>query len=147
MDEIKQLISTDMLKTSLLAEIPEKRSSLYFRYNKVSDTLMLLVTSPETETIVHYMDENVAILYIPNSNEVVGFQIEDFTVGFLPKYQALQRKWRMAAKGIHPVDFGDLTIAVEEQKLEVAIQIVRSAEPRIGKAGKELERALEYACV
>jgi hypothetical protein len=87
----------------------------------------------------------VAILYIPDSYEIVGLQIEDFVGKFMPKYNSLQTAWKLSDSGIRKDNLWDLTLAVEERKLTVALEVIKAAEPLIGQPAQWLERALEYA--
>ncbi|NOH01168.1 MAG: hypothetical protein HND47_03925 [Chloroflexi bacterium] len=146
MDAVKKLVSTNSLKTTLLsAMVKRKKSPLFFHYDDEMDVFMLLLADPNTETVVHYVDEHVAILYIPDSHEIVGLQIEDFVNQFMPKYNSLQRAWKLSDAGIRRDNLWDLTLAVEKQKITVALEVLKATEPLIGQPAQWIERALEYA--
>ena len=125
--------------------VQRKRAPLFFHYEEETDVFMLLLADPATETVVHYVDENVAILYIPDSYEIVGLQIEDFVNQFMPKFNSLQKAWKLSDLGIRPGNLWDLTLVVEEQKITLALEVLKAAEPLIGQPAKWIERALEYA--
>jgi len=144
MEKIKRLVESSDLKTNYLAALRNKQS-LNFHYDDLSDTLMFLFTSPEEETIVHYLDRNVAILYRSNDKEIVGLQIEDFESEFIPTYSDLKEVWCLSDFGINNKNVWDLTIAAEEQKMIVALKIIKTKELLIGKPAKEFERVLQYA--
>lgn len=144
MDKIKRLMNSSELKTSYLEELP-KRNTLNFHYDDLSDTLMFLFVSPEQETIVHYLDRNVALLYRPDDNEIVGLQIEDFENEFVPTFSELKKVWCLSDFGFNDKNVWDLTIAAEKQKMIVALEIVKTKESLIGKPAKEFERVLQYA--
>ena len=57
-----------------------------FYYNEQVDSFTLLIVSQKIKKIVHYIDEHVALLYDPETKEIVGVRIESFQKGFLPKY-------------------------------------------------------------
>lgn len=125
--------------------VKRKKSPLFFHYDDEMDVFMLLLADPNTETVVHYVDEHVAILYIPDTHEIVGLQIEDFVSQFMPKYISLQRAWKLSDAGIRRDNLWDLTLAVEEQKITVALEVLKATEPLIGQPAQWIERALEYA--
>ncbi len=144
MDAIKRLVKTMDLKTNFLSDIKEK-PNLIFHYDDLSDTLILLFISPDQETIVHYLDRNVAILYRPGDLEIVGLQIEDFDSEFVPMYSDLEKVWCLSDFGINDRNVWDLTLEAEQRKLILALQIVKEKEKIIGGSAKEFERVLEYA--
>jgi hypothetical protein len=146
MDAIKRLVATSSLKTSFLARVSERKPQLFLNYNDESDILMLMVAPQDTETVVHYIDHNVAVLYTPDDLEIVGLQIEDFESEFVPLYNSLKKTWRLRDTGIKRGSVWDLTLAVEEKKLKVAIEVVKAAHPILGRPADELEKVLAYAC-
>ncbi len=107
---------------------------------------MLLVTSPEIETVVHYIDRNVAVLYTPDNLEIVGLQIEDFESEFIPMYSSLQKIWSLRDTEIVRGNVWDLTVAVEEKKIKVALEVVKATKSVLGNPATELEKVLAYAC-
>ena len=107
---------------------------------------MLMVAPQETETVVHYVDRNVAVLYTPDDLEIVGLQIEDFESEFVPLYSSLKKTWRLRDTEIKRGNVWDLTLAVEEKKIRVAIEVVKATQPILGHSADALEKVLEYAC-
>jgi hypothetical protein len=91
---IKRLIETGELKTNRL----RAATSTYSDYDEDFDALILLVVPPDTETVVHYLDDepHVALLYEPDSLEIVGVQIEDFELSFIPWLEASKREWKLS---------------------------------------------------
>ncbi len=143
MAEIKPLISTSELKTTLLASlIRQGQRPLFVHYDSEFDALMLLVVPPETETVVHYVDDHIALLYQPDTLEIVGMQVEDFEHSFLPAHENVQRVWRLSDTGNELENVGDMILAVERMKPEVAREVVKAAEDLLGKPGQELVKAL-----
>src|SRR5258707_1936385 len=81
---LERLVKTSDLKTGFLAAAAKsKHRSIHIDYDKRFDALMLLLVPPETETIVHYVDDHVALLYRSENLEIVGIQVEEFERGFL----------------------------------------------------------------
>ena len=99
MDAIKRLVSTDALKTNFLSQMAGKRTPLFLHYDEEADTLMLILGSPNVETVVHYVNDDVALLYTPDKLEIVGLQIEDFQSEFVPMYNSLQKVWKLSNLG------------------------------------------------
>lgn len=143
MDEIKQLVSTADLKTTLLSKLAaEKSRHTYVKYDDVFDALMLLVVSPEHETVVHYVDDHVALLYLPDSLEIVGLQIEDFEYSFVPEHEAVSKVWRLSTSGVKLESLGDMILAVEKAKPEVAREVVKATESVLGEPAAEFAALL-----
>jgi hypothetical protein len=146
MDAIQQLVPTKSLKTSFIAQVAQEKPELFFNYNDESDTLMLLVIDPDNETIVHYLDKNVAVLYTPDNLEIVGLQVEDFVRDFMPHYNSLKKAWSIRNTQIKLGNVWDLRLVAQEKQFEVALEVVRAVKPIIGQPATELEKAFEYAC-
>jgi hypothetical protein len=93
---LERLVSTDQLKTTLLAEMVrgEREGQAYTRYNSVFDALMILVVPPDTATVVHYLNDHMALLYRPDDYEIVGEQIEAFEHSYLPANTRLEQSWQ-----------------------------------------------------
>lgn len=143
MDEIKPLISNTDLKTTLLERLAaDKSTQVFVKYDDVFDALMLLVVSPEHETVVHYVDDHVALLYLPDSLEIVGLQVEDFEHSFVPQHEAVSRVWRLSASGIQLNNVGELILAVEKMKPAVAREVAKAAEDIVGEPATELATLL-----
>lgn len=79
---IKQLVKTASLT------LPFLPCNVSLRYDSESD---MLIAAPATESIVHYVDERLALLYDPDTLEVVGFQIEALCHSFLKMKQNDQK--------------------------------------------------------
>jgi hypothetical protein len=129
MAELKPLIATDQLKTSLLAGLAKKKPQQCFvNYDDDFDALMILVVSPDTETVVHYLDEHIALLYQPETLEIVGLQVEAFESNFVPSHSSVQRVWRLSdAVGSKLESVGDMLLVVEKIKPEVAREVVNAS--------------------
>jgi hypothetical protein len=143
MDKIKQLVKTNQLKTNYLSNFHQ--SKIFFHYDDLSDTLMLLFISPERETVVHYLDKYIAILYMPEDNEIVGLQVEYFQSDFVPMYEDLQRDWCLSNFVDKRENFGDLTLRVESKKISIALKVIKAKQNVIGKPAEEFKKALAYA--
>ena len=126
---IQRLMETKNLRTTLLQKLDEGTGGLaFFNYDEDIDILLFLIVPPTTETIAHYVDEHVALLYQPEDREVVGLQVEDFRETFLPKYADVRRAWRLSDATKEFEDLGDLVIAVRRQEPMVAREVVKVTE-------------------
>jgi hypothetical protein len=143
MDETKHLVSTENLRTTLIEQLAkEGRQSLFVKYDSAFDALIVLVVSPELETVVHYVDDHVALLYLPDTLEIVGLQVEDFEYSFVPQHEALSRLWRLSDTGIKLDNFGDMILAVEKIRPAVAREVVKATEAIVGEPAVELAALL-----
>ncbi len=114
MAHIERLTRTDELKLDRLIRFLKNPVGANFVYAPAFDAAMILLVPPEVETVVHYLegDEQMALLYDPETMEAVGLQIEGFARSFVPQHEALQhgvtREVARAAEAIfrhgrHPI--------------------------------------------
>jgi hypothetical protein len=140
---IERLVPTSELKTGYLAKLAKSKSqSLFVSYDKEFDALTLQVVPPEVETVVHYVDDNVALLYRPADLEVVGLQVESFERSFLPRHESVRKVWKLSDACADLDDFGDVILIVERLKSKVAQEVAKAAEDVLGEPGAELVAAL-----
>lgn len=123
MAALKQLINPKDLKTNyinFLANGKKLRSNVH--YDKVLDTLFIMLVSPEIETVVHYIDDFVGLVYDPRNLEVVGVQIEGFKE-FAQKHQSVEKAWEIKLDCNQVDDLGDL-YSVKDQKEKIFVREV-----------------------
>jgi hypothetical protein len=132
MAPLKRLVETKSLNTSRLAELLKNKSAVYLNYDPAFDAVMLLFVSPDVETVVHYIDDQIALLYEPDSLEVVGIQIESFKRSFLLAHANVAKVWRLSDTGVSMKDLDDLIIGVEQRKPAVAREIVKVTQDTLG---------------
>ena len=141
MAAIDRLMETKELKmTRLVRSAASERRPLMLHYDSDSDALIMLAVPPDVETVVHYIDDHVALLYEPETLEIVGLQIEDFEHGFLPKHDAVRRVWRLSEANMKLEDFGDVIITFERLKPQVAREVALVAKNLLPQ-GAELAEA------
>lgn len=145
MAEIERLIPTNKLQTEYLKNFPKFQPPLFVRYDKRFDALLILLVPPEIETVVHYIDEHVGLLYRPDDFEIVGIQVEAFERSFLPNHATADKAWRLRDSCDELEDFGDLILAIERKKPEVAREVTRAAESILRSPEQEFVRAIEHA--
>jgi hypothetical protein len=138
---IEPLMSTNHLKTTYLRQKPP---ALHVKYDTAFDAFTLLLVPPETETIVHYLDNYVAFLYEPDTKEIVGIQIEAFERKFLPKHEAVRRVWKLSDACPDLQDVGGMILAVERITPKVAWEVAKATEDILGEPGQELAAMLEH---
>ncbi len=116
-----------------------------FEYDPDFDAVTVSFAAPYQETIVHYVDEHVALLYLPKTHEIVGLQIEAFRKSFLPQHAALQDAWSLrehiSKKEVE--DFGDLKVKVDQVTPVITKEIFKASESYLGIHAKKLEHALD----
>jgi len=136
---IKSLIPTEKLKINRLRE---HRGGTHVFYDSRCDALLIQIVPPETETIVHYIDDkNIALLYEAATREIVGLQVEGFKKSFLPKHADVERVWKWSKK-IELEDFGDLVLTVEKMEPAIAREVVQASRPVIERKDVELAALL-----
>ena len=140
MEAIKRLVETRDLKLNRLAQIAQGRVvPAHFRYSRDVDMVLFLLVPPETETVAHYIDDHVALLYEPGSREVVGVQVEAFEFSFVREHGGVRKVWQLSDACKELSDFGDLLIKVEDWEPVVAKEVVMVADSILG--GRVLEEA------
>ena len=120
---LKQLVNTKELNIDHLVSLASgKVSPVYVRYDDCLDTFFIMFSSLDTESVVHYIDEFVALLYTPDRKEVVGIQVDDFKE-FAKKNRTVAKAWNVKVDCGHFVDLGDL-YSVKDKKERVIVQEV-----------------------
>lgn len=132
---IQKLVDTHSLKMNVWKEAVQRRAVPHFYANPRLDVVMVMVVDPRTPKITHFVDENVALLYLEETREVVGFRIEGFEKSFLPQYADLQRVWRLSDTS---KELGDLLITARVQEIKMANALTKVARPILAKAGMEV---------
>jgi hypothetical protein len=138
---VEHLVPTSQLKTNRLAESTTKRTPLYIGYDKVFDALFIRIVPPGIETVTHYIDEHVALLYEADSLEIIGLQIEDFEYSFLPEHETVKRIWKLSNSGTKLENVGDMILEFERVKPRIAHEVVMATKDVLGAPGWALERA------
>lgn len=96
---IQQLLATNKLSAELLSTHKNWGISSFLDFDRMSDDLFLLFIKSSEEHVVHYIDENVAVLYKPDTYDVVGIQIDNFEAEFSKVYFSKDKEWKFANKG------------------------------------------------
>lgn len=142
MADIERLVATKKLKMTRLNEAQEKRVVSYFHYDPMFDALMIMFVPPETETVVHYIDHHVALLYEPDTREIVGIQVEAFERSFLSEHDQVRRVWRLSDATDDKIeDLGDMILAIERRKPEVAREVIKASRDLLGIPGEKMVAA------
>lgn len=134
---IERLVDTKNLKTNLWKQASARKVAPGFHFDPKEDAVMLLIVDRKAPRIVHYIDEHVALLYQPETREIVGLRIESFQKSFLPKYADLQKAWKLS-EASQVRDLGELEINVRKQEVIVARQIWTIARPVAARFGMDL---------
>jgi hypothetical protein len=145
MADLEHLISTNKLKTNRLKTFGSGKHWLYVKYDAVFDALVMLFVPPETEVVVHYVDDYVGLLYTPDDLEIVGLQVEAFEHSFLAAHDSVNRAWRLRDSCEELKDVGDIILAFEKRTPQVAQEVTRVTAKRLGKPGKILAEAVQHA--
>ncbi len=142
MAKIEPLIQTHHLKMSYLQDIAEaKQHQPIVKYDRVFDALLILFAPNDQEIVAHYVDDHVALLYLADSLEIVGLQIEDFALSFLPAHENVAHLWQLRETGEEISDMGDIIFYAEKRLPKVAKEVAKATEDLLGEQGQELVAA------
>lgn len=144
-DKLRELVKTSELRSDYLkSQSQSGYIPLYLRYDDRADTLMILFVPPETETVVHYVDQFVALLFKPATLDIVGLQVEDFEHQFLSKYAGVEKAWKLSDSDTKVGDdVGDLLLIVEKRKSQVAHEVLEATEPVLGQRARDFKDLLQ----
>ena len=133
MAALKQLVDTKELKMNVIQSLIEGKANYFTRYDDQLDTLYILFTAPDTETIVHYIDDHLALLYLPGKKEVVGLQVEDFKQ-FAKKNNAVEKAWHISMNCDHFKNMGNLYTFKDKQERKVIREVAKLTQEYIYSA-------------
>lgn len=139
---VEHLVPTDQLKTNRLAEASQKHLPFFVDYDKRFDALYIRIVPRGIQTVVHYIDEYVGLLYEPDSFEIIGLQVENFEYSFLPNHESVQRVWKLSASGIKLENVGDMILEIERRTPKVAREVIKVTKDVLGTTGVELEKVV-----
>jgi hypothetical protein len=143
MATINRLVRTKDLKMTLFEKLSKNQQlPLNFNYDPEFDSLILLFVDPNKETIVHYVDDHIALLYEPTSKEVVGIQVEAFQKAFIKQYDSVARVWKLQENCEEINDLGDLVLAFERQKPQVSNEVFRVTNDILHQGGRSGRHSL-----
>lgn len=124
MAALTQLVDTKDLNMNIIKSFIEGRVNYFTRYDDELDTFYILFTAPNTETIVHYIDDHLALLYLPGEKEVVGVQVEDFKQ-FAKKYNAVEKAWHISTNCDHMKTMENLYALKDKQEKKVIREVAK----------------------
>lgn len=93
MVEVEPLVDPKSLNYENLKILKKLIPSAEVDFDEFADILRIYLLPGCSETVVHYLDENMGLLYDPNTLMVVGFHIEGFTCSFLKKNPSIAKSW------------------------------------------------------
>ena len=130
MATLKQIVDTKDLNMNFIQSFIEGNVNYFTRYDDELDTFYILFTAPNTETIVHYIDDHLALLYLPGKKEVVGVQVEDFKQ-FAKKNNAVETAWHISTNCDHMKTMENLYSLKEKQEKKVIREVAKVARDSI----------------
>ncbi len=133
---IRRLVPAKSLRFNTLTRQRKRgRGIVFFRYDNLADVFFIMFVSPSVETTVHYIDDNIGLLYVADTKEVVGMQIEGFAKSFLAKHPQLSISWTHRFVNDN---FGDAISQMNANKLRIISQVYDATESTINKENIEL---------
>jgi hypothetical protein len=144
MADLKPLVSTASLKTDLITlHARSNTTRVQFDYDPIVDALTVLFPNNSDEDIVaHYVDDYVALLYLGDSLEIVGLQIENFALAFVPQHSSVARMWQLHDDALEQQNLGGMIALVEQRLPELAKAATRELQDVLGERGSELLAAM-----
>lgn len=120
MADLKPIININELKTSLLRHKP-----ILMDYDNNFDALRIYFDDPYQRSVVHYLDDYVALLFSPKSKKVIGIQVEAFEKTFIHKYSDLENAWtlRENCEEINLQNIGDMMFFVQKRQEPIAREV------------------------
>jgi hypothetical protein len=120
-----------------MSKITHPDGIAYLRYDDSFDalTLMLVAPSDSCETVVHYVDSHIGLLYDPETFEVVGFQIEAFEKSFVPQHANVGKVWKLSGDDLRSKDFGELTIRIDALKPKIVKEVMAASRDAFQRFG------------
>jgi len=125
MANLDVIIKTNELKTNLL-----KRDPKDVKYDKDFDALRIYFEDSVKRFVVHYLDDYVAVLFSPETKEIIGIQVEAFDKVFIRKHSDLESAWILSKN-------------CEEHNLENIGDMMFFAQRRYKKINEEVKEIAE----
>ncbi|MDI6770106.1 MAG: hypothetical protein QMD04_10595 [Anaerolineales bacterium] len=127
MANIERLVRTTELKLTKLRKLSEERlyRSANLSYDPDFDELLIFFENYQDRYIVHPVDENVSLLYEPDTKEVVGIQVEAFERSFIRRYENVGKTWRLSenCEEFEHSDLGDIYIILQKRQPEITREV------------------------
>lgn len=143
MAKLKPLIQSNQLKTDCLTQLAKTKQAFNVEYDEILDSLSIYFNPDDQIMVAHYVDDHIALLYLADTLEIVGLQIEDFTLDFLPAHENVARIWRLSDTGEQISDMRDIILVAKKRLPKVAQEVAQATKDVLGEPGLELAAALE----
>ncbi len=128
---IKSLITPGSYKSEAIAQLlTADKPVIRSQYDDVLDTLMVKVP-PKGRHMVYYLHGDIAFLLEPDTLQIVGFWIENFTSRFLAQHQNLQPHWEKWQTETNLDVRGQLSMAFVASALQDAAEGLRNESDRL----------------
>jgi hypothetical protein len=131
---LEPIVNSNQLKTTLLNNPP-----VTIRYNNVFDALKIYFDNPNQKQVIHYLDDYVALIFSPESKEIIGIQVEAFEKVFIHKHTRLETAWRLTdnCQERQLEDIGDMMLFVQVRQEKVTNEVRTIAESLLLDAGNQ----------
>ena len=141
-----RLVSKDELKTSFLEQCAKQGAEMlvYMDYDPLVDIWIIRFDWSSEETVVHYLNEYVGLIYYADSRQIIGIQVENFESGVLNNHpQAVEsiQTWREVSTnfdGFKAVRAADLPV---DRLIEA---VLKATETDLDEPIVELAAALHF---
>lgn len=94
MAETERLITPNNLKSNMMdGAFGDAAHKFYVIYDDLMDELIIKITKPNTMVAEFSISDTYALLVEPQTFEVMGYQLSEFTTEHLPKMVELNKIW------------------------------------------------------
>lgn len=117
---IDAIVNPNQLDTTLLRKPP-----VTIQYDESFDALKIFFDNPNQKQVVHYLDDHVALVFSPESKEVIGIQVEAFEKTFIHEHSKVETAWRLTENcEDHQLnDIGDMMVFVQLRQNRVTDEV------------------------
>lgn len=115
---VRRLVETNELDATRFVKLLEAYEVSTIRYDEQVDMFVVYMAPPgPAETIVHYVDDFVGLIYTAENREVIGFQVEAYKEAFVPGHASAYDAWRLSDFDTELGELEDLILYVDRRLL------------------------------
>lgn len=128
MAALKNLLGSKDLKFNIVESFLSEKLPVYSsNLDKELDTLFVYLQCPSGDVVAHFLDEYFAFLYSPETMEVIGMQVEDFS-SFVEEKAAIKKGLTIKFSASKPITYADLSEEKAKKDYFIASHLLKAAE-------------------
>ena len=127
MEQLTPLIDTNDLRSGLMRDAMRQDEPPHrVVFDSDCDSLTLLWVSNDLPKVTHFLDDNVALLFEPESLMVVGYYIEGVLHNLVEKHPDKEALQELANMAREMAEYGDMVIISEQPRPSVSEPVNRA---------------------